>query len=624
MLSLLLVAFALVVLSSCKDSPAPKASSEIKNLTYSIKRDKTVHFSGIHQGKPVHLVRYGSLGNGKWTVYTGTMTDRVRLVLDDRKGLQEILAMDSGLRMTVIRVGREHTEFRFYAPNRTFLLGSVVFREKNRWRQGALKTEAFAGYDALADVTDVSKSFPGYAAIDAASTLARLKESWNSLNLISVASAQPSLTSQLGQFFDFQTQINYGPTDENDVTGVELIAVASLAGKIATVAPGAVLIAQGVGLAVVGTAMIDGLVVLGSAAVVYTVVDKATDKLAQGSASFYNQFNSAKDVGDDPAEKEAYSRLIKSTAFTAEAEQKPPPAKLEAYLRPAELEKLRERKAIDQMHVDFRVALEAAEACTRKKDFVCAGASLDSASKLAGSYTENELLFAARRNLKKVQADAELASKKTEETKNASGVESTTASLLSRFRSKPEISATTKYSTGFGIGPTKDAACGQARLTVAQASRMPGDCICQQLSGKHICQAVAIDGSSQSAQKAPLSDIPENSEWKQDVTVVHPNGEKEIRNNALAEGLRLPRLNSSDTLVNGRGDPWFKVSDGSIELTSKVSSKHKSKMVTYTGCGKCTVGSNMNLKTEDLFPGGGKGDSKESSLTIDITWTRVR
>jgi hypothetical protein len=121
-----------------------------------VQADGTLYFTGKHQGDAVRFSHQGPIGQGKWYVYSGKPGDRTRVVISDRGGLQEILSMDKGQRMTVNHVGGKRIEYRNYSSSGKFVFGSVLYLKGNKWLQGLMFAEVFAGYDNLVNVTDVT------------------------------------------------------------------------------------------------------------------------------------------------------------------------------------------------------------------------------------------------------------------------------------------------------------------------------------------------------------------------------------------------------------------------------------------------------------------------------------
>lgn len=154
-------------------------ANNLKDPTVTVQAGNALFFTANYSGFPVKAVHDGLLGKGSWSIYTGSNTNRVRVTFSEQNGLQEILALDQGTRMTVQYVGQERIEYRLYSADRSFVIGSVMYSKDGHWYQGLMLTEAFGGYAALIDVEDVSAN-------------------------ITTASAQPKVTlSSIIQQFQF-------------------------------------------------------------------------------------------------------------------------------------------------------------------------------------------------------------------------------------------------------------------------------------------------------------------------------------------------------------------------------------------------------------------------------------
>lgn len=180
--------FAALAVAAAAAPPAPK--NGLTDLAYSVQKDKRLYFTGKFNGKPVNMVRTGARGKGSWIIYIGALVNRVRMTIDDTQGLQEILAMDKGPRISVTRVGDERVEYRHYASNREYSGGVVLFRSGNRWLQGLMATEAFVSYEQLTAVADVTKDVVSVAPADMNRFAIWLLEQWNGFDLVATASAQ--------------------------------------------------------------------------------------------------------------------------------------------------------------------------------------------------------------------------------------------------------------------------------------------------------------------------------------------------------------------------------------------------------------------------------------------------
>jgi hypothetical protein len=132
------------------------SSSKIEKLTVTTQADGTRYFTGTYNGTVVRFTHKGAIGQGYWSVYSGPPGNRTRVTISDTRGVQEVLAMDKGHRTTINYVGTERIEYRTYASNGQFVLGSVLYLMGDRWQQGLMFTEAFKGYASLVSVTDVT------------------------------------------------------------------------------------------------------------------------------------------------------------------------------------------------------------------------------------------------------------------------------------------------------------------------------------------------------------------------------------------------------------------------------------------------------------------------------------
>lgn len=364
--------------------------NSLTDLAYSLQPGKNLYLTGRYQGQTVNMVRVGALGVGKLTVYTGTLTDRVRLIIDDNKGLQEILAMDKGQRITVNRVDEQRIEYRLYAPDRSFITGSVLFRKDGRWLQGLMKQEAFAGYSALTGVADVSEKFAYQSTESKLDLTAWFKKSWQNIDLISTAHAEDEENLIKG-FFSASAQAareRWGaPLHEmfkGSLVGASAFTVTlmgqtlgtgetiALGSALATATP--FLISVGVGVAV------------GIAA--DRVYNWAEGKNLGGTASAHDLFN----------------RLIAGSRFSKDPAPLPPapsfansPLRAPSSTLPGFIDMAEQQDKVDKH--EFRLALETAGTCTRKRDFPCANEQLASASKLASSGADRQLIASARKGI---------------------------------------------------------------------------------------------------------------------------------------------------------------------------------------------------------------------------------
>lgn len=175
----------------------PRPEARITELTYSVQAGGRLYFKGSYNGEPFRLVRAPPNGGaGTWALYSGLSTYRMRTTYMDGKGVTEVLAMDKGFRIALNYAGNKHVEYRFFGPDRRFVMGSVLYRDNGRWRQGLLKTEAFSNYAALVDVKDVTATIASQP-ISFMKTGVRSAFNLRSFSLISAANAQETEDKQI-------------------------------------------------------------------------------------------------------------------------------------------------------------------------------------------------------------------------------------------------------------------------------------------------------------------------------------------------------------------------------------------------------------------------------------------
>lgn len=412
--TLRMAAFAACFIALSAAAQAAPARNGITNLAYSVQAGDSLYFTGKYQGKPVNLVRNGVIGSGKWTIYTGTLADRVRLTIDDQKGLQEMLSMDKGQRITVNRVGQERIEYRLYAPDRSFIIGSVLYRKKNRWLQGMMKTEAFSGYTALTDVSDVTKQFAVQSAIPAAKLAYWFKDRWQNFNLISTASADTD--DLIRGFFSpsaQDTRNNWGaPLDE--MWKGALVGAGAFTVKVIERGGGVGYLAE-VAEVAVALPFIEAVVVgVGVGLAADKVYNWADTKQLRGTTSASDLFN----------------RLVADTKYTKQSAQIAPPADegsqvagtgvskspAQKVLQPARADSTVPTSSPSSMQdmismanmadmadmadkQDFNFAIDLADKCTHRRDFACTDEQLAAASKVAHGPRDRKLIAAARQNM---------------------------------------------------------------------------------------------------------------------------------------------------------------------------------------------------------------------------------
>jgi len=354
-------------------------SSGIADLAYSVQPGKSLYFTGTYQGKSVNLIRNGRIGTGKWTIYTGTAMDRVRLTLDDRKGLQEILALDNGHRMTLNPVGKERIEYRLYGPDRRFIIGSVLYQNNKRWQLGVMKSEAFAGYSALSDISDVTEKFGAQSALPFATLAGWLQSGWQHFDLIPSAVAQEG-DNLIRDYFGEKAQ---GARDFFSAPGHEMYK-ASLVGAVAVTAK---LVATG-GSVAVGSAVAAAtplLLAVGGGILLGQLALKVSDWV---QAAHLDGSVSARDV---------FNRLVRPSRYDVAVSADPEALSTESTLTAASADFRKLVALADQSDkqdkLDLRNALDRAGQC---KSMQCANEALADASKFARGSGDRMLVFKAR------------------------------------------------------------------------------------------------------------------------------------------------------------------------------------------------------------------------------------
>jgi hypothetical protein len=407
-LSLLLYGLALGSSAHAASAGGNAGTGGITELAYATQPDSSLYVSGKYLGKPVNMVRSGALGVGKWVLYAGAVNDRVRLTFDDKNGLQEILAMDKGQRMTLNTVGQERIEYRLYAPDRSFIIGSVLYRKDARWLQGIMRSEVFAGYAALTDVSDVTATLGAHSASAASDVLAWMQNKWRNASFISTAYAQTGDDLVRG-FFSPSAQDARGffGAPLNEMWKGALVGASAFTVKLA-----GQMIAAGE-TATVGSALVAAapfLVAVGSGVVIGLAAERA-----------YNWVE-AKNLGGSASARDAYNRLVAGTRFSREAPPKVPSqasasasTQVGAELQWPQLTQTPPRSApsgsspmslidmadkLDKLdRQDMGTALDAADQCTNRRDFNCTNAQLDKAAKFASSAQDKLALDASRQKM---------------------------------------------------------------------------------------------------------------------------------------------------------------------------------------------------------------------------------
>ncbi|MFG6412321.1 MORN repeat-containing protein [Roseateles sp. DC23W] len=355
--------------------------------------------------RPVHLLREGARGSGGWTVFVGAATDRVRLTVDDRRGLTGALAMDKGQRLTVRQVhqpGQERIEYRLYDAERRFIAGAVMYRHAGGWTLGRLRTEAFWGYAELADLEDVSAQM-GVDTTARARTpqtiTALLQAWWQRVDLIPAAHAQTGL---LDGFFSQSAQ----DARERWAAPLHEMFKASLVGGAAfTVKLAGQTLAAGETAALIGAAS-PFLVAVGTG----VAIGIAADHFYQWAQARNLEGSSA-----GTAMRQLFARLTADTRYSQLPDPHPPAGQSAGGTPPVPAR----AQAADS--AAFRQALARGTACAKARDFGCAEDALATAQQQALTAQQRRELVAGWQ-----QVDGE---------KNAAEIE--------RSRPKPPVVAQT-------------------------------------------------------------------------------------------------------------------------------------------------------------------------------------
>jgi hypothetical protein len=136
--------------------PPAAASRRIEALTATQQADGALYYTGTYQGARLNFWHTGAVGLGAWTFYSGSGPDRARVTVGDTAGLQAILNVQTGYRTTVRAVNTERVEYRLYDPQGRYVGGAVLYAAGDQWYQGLMPTEAFAGYDSLVSLSNVT------------------------------------------------------------------------------------------------------------------------------------------------------------------------------------------------------------------------------------------------------------------------------------------------------------------------------------------------------------------------------------------------------------------------------------------------------------------------------------
>jgi hypothetical protein len=591
-----IAAIAACLIGSAASAQTPAAKNGITDLSYTAQADKTLYFIGKYQGKSVNLIRTGKVGSGSWTIYTGTITDRVRLTFDDKKGLREILAMDKGHRITLNRVAQERVEYRLYAPDRSFVIGSVLYRSKNRWLQGLMKTEAFEGYPALIDVTDVTKNINQQSASVSTKVSAWIKDQWESFDLIPAAHAEDMDDLIKGYFSDKAQDARNRWSAPGDVMWTGMLVGASaftvkLIGAGETVAVGSMVAAATPFLVSVGAGVAIGL---------------AADKV-------YN-WAQTKNLGGTTSVSDFYNRLVAGTRFSNEPAPEPPeamladaPSRSEPQSKHSRTQKsggstsslLDMADQLDKLDKqDFQIAVDMAALCTRKHDFGCADSELNKAAKLATGTSDKTALNAARQNVVNEKARvAEAARQRAEEERRIAAAEQQRAADEQARRARAEQES----KGGFQWGKAGALLAG---ATIGGLGKMSGE-----MQGKVITSIIKDSAEGQEGINNFNSTLNTNlpSSNTSGGRTRTPTASAAAGGSPLSRGGEMWRDDMSTREVASGRVVQFNNHEAAIPgdvMASKMSSRSTAQSVwadqggtvtDYSGCGGCGVGSTVTI-----------------------------
>ncbi|MCV2367235.1 hypothetical protein [Roseateles oligotrophus] len=362
-------------------------------LGFALQPSGQLFLSSQHQGQAAHWVREGRVGNGKWTLFVGAAHNRLRLIFDDKLGLQDILAMDKGQRITLNSVGQERIEYRLYSPDRSFILGSVLYRKDGRWLQGLMRTEAFAGYAALSDVVDVSSKFSAQAGSPesrGSQALAWLQARWQGINLIPAAQAQTSAGDDIVKSFfgrpAQELQGFFGAPLHEMWKG----ALAGAAAFTVTLASQTFVAGETVAVGTALTAAAPFLVAAGAGVAIGVAAERSYE------------WARAKNLGGSQSMRDLFNRLQADTRYS----QEPAPVAPNPLYPPSARPKPASRGLLDMAdkldrldQQDMSIALERADQCTRKRDFDCSNAQLAKAAKLVTGNDDKLALASSQQNM---------------------------------------------------------------------------------------------------------------------------------------------------------------------------------------------------------------------------------
>jgi hypothetical protein len=579
-------------------SRAADAAPGIVGLGYAMQADHSLYFTGQYQGKPVHIVRKRLAGVGTWVIYSGTVSDRVRLTLDDKQGLVDVLAMDSGQRMTVRRIGKERIEYRLYGADRQFIIGAVLYRKERAWLLGLMQSEAFPGYGALKAVSDVSRSVAQQSLPVPLSLAAWVGQHWQQLALLPLAHAQENDADLIGRLARDRWGVPGNEMWKGALVGaaaftVKLLGTGDtlvLAGTVAVAAPFLTTVAVGVG------------------------VGLAADKVRDWAGS--------RNLGNAGAD--FYRRLVADTPFsTAPAPEPPapmPPAAASGRPTPALPRSASAASAasstvngedlvsmadqLDQLdQQDFQGAIEIAQACIRRHDFACADEQLASAKRRANSVADAQQMAATRQAARdEQQRIADAARARAEEERRLALVEERRrADLRRQEQERARVAAAAEESGASGMQWGKAAALfggamigGLNKLSVdAQGKIISGilkDSAAGQdgISNLNAATATApAAGAGRAAQRAMVASAAPAGPLSQRDQRWHDAYSNKVT--ATGEVKHYP---SHETDIPG---DVVASRAGSQAAAGTVWANQDGRVTSYQGCGACGVGSTITI-----------------------------
>lgn len=613
--------------TTAASSPAPPGA--LRDLAWS-NQGNALFFTGTHEGKPVNMVRTGLPGKGSWSIYTGTLDDRVRLTWRDGQGLVDVLALDKGYRITVRTVAAERAEYRLYGADRRFLIGAVLFRDASRrWMQGFMRSEAFPGYAALTQVSDVS------ARVNVAGVVPRSAESlsvlsslsawrlphWADFALIASAHAQGLDDLAKGFFSDSAREARSFFAPAGNVMG--------LAGGLGLAAFTVKLLGQSdLVVAVAGAGTVTGLAPVLVAMGAGVAIGVAADKVVNWAESK----NIPGRMGD------LYERLMRKTRYSEE----PPPvapglasgapgpantpeARAGAALADSQsdVEKMKRMLALSEQldmmdRMDFERALDNADACRSAGKFECADGELNKASKYASTSKSRQQLAQARQSLADARQAAEEARRREEQRQLALAEEQRRRDAAAREAEQARASGSGSDAFGrLAFGALGLGLIGRARGLASEDKISIAKGFVRDMSGEGQGQGLAEADREISARRAATASAGrpaaggaagsaagrgaaaslDDSMWHDDLTVhENPTGrEKLFRNHE-------PAVPGSVM----RAQMW------SQSAAQAFFGTNGARVTSYTGCGACGVGSTITVVVR-------------SELTIDThVFTRDR